>query len=236
MRPLTLGAPGDTLTVLALGAHCDDVEIGAGGTLLRLAEEVGGLRAHVVVLSSTADRAAEAQASARAFLAPAELDVTVHGLVDGRFPAQWGEVKSLLDELARAVSPDVVLAPHPRDAHQDHRVLGELVTTSFRDHLVLRYEIPKWDGDLGASRPTHYVPLDEPTARRKCELLRKHFPSQWGRDWFSDETFLGLARLRGMECRAPYAEAFSIDKALLSFTGSGTGTSTTSRRSRTTGV
>lgn len=216
MLPLPVTGADGGLEVLALGAHCDDVEIGAGGTLLRLAEDVPGLRLHVAVLTSTPARAAEAHASAKAFGAPAEVSTEVHALPDGRLPAHWGEVKDVLEDLAARTRPDVVLCPTRHDAHQDHALLGSLVTTAFRDHLVLRYEVPKWDGDLGATRPTCYVPLSPAQLDRKCTLLAECFPSQHGRDWFGDETFRALARLRGMECRAPYAEAFAADALVLS--------------------
>jgi len=203
------------LHVLAIGAHSDDVEIGAGGTLARIAAEVPGVRAQVVVLTSTPERAVEARSAAAALLASVEVSVEVHQLRDGRLPAQWDEVKDIFDNLARTAAPDLVFAPSPADAHQDHRLVGSMVHTAFRDHLVLHYELPKWDGDLGSSRPTHYVPLTDEGARAKCELLRAHFPSQHGRDWFLEETFLSLARLRGMECRSRYAEAFTVDKAVI---------------------
>ena len=218
MLELVLDA-GRPLTVLALGAHCDDVEIAAGGTLLRLAAEAAEVRAHVVVLSSTPDRARETEASVAAFLSGAATTTEIHDLPDGHVPAHWQRVKDIVDDLARTTSPDVILAPTVHDAHQDHALLGSLVTTAFRDHLVLRYEIPKWDGDLGAARPTHYVTLSEATARRKCALLAEHYPSQHGRDWWNEATFLALMRLRGVESRAAYAEAFAVDKALLSFAG-----------------
>jgi LmbE family N-acetylglucosaminyl deacetylase len=214
--PLQLGPGTGPLRVLALGAHPDDVEIGAGGTLLRLAGERTELHAHVSVLTSTPDRAAEARAAAGEFLAGAvELRVEVHDLGDGLLPAHWGEVKAVLETLATSTRPDVVLAPSPRDTHQDHRLIGELVRTSFRDHLVLHYEIPKWDGDLGATQATHYVPLTEEQVQRKCDLLRSCYGSQADHDWWDDATFRSLARLRGMECRAPYAEAFGLAKAVL---------------------
>lgn len=169
MGQLVLAA-GRPLTVLALGAHCDDVEIGAGGTLLRLAAEVAEVRAHVVVLTSTPERARESEASVAAFLSPAVTTVEVHDLPDGHTPAHWQRVKDIVDDLARTWSPDVILAPTVQDAHQDHALLGSLVTTAFRDHLVLRYEIPKWDGDLGAAGPTHYVrsATSRPDASARC--------------------------------------------------------------------
>lgn len=216
MLPLTLPTAAG-LTVLAVGAHCDDVEIGAGGTLLRLAAEVPGLRLHVVVLTSTPERAAEAAASAAAFAAPAVPTVEVHGLPDGRLPVTWGEAKEVLEDVASRVRPDLVLGPHPADAHQDHRVVAEILPTVLRDHLLLQYEIPKWDGDLGAGRPTHYMPLPDEVMARKSALLLEHFGSQAGRDWFEASTFEALARLRGLECRHRYAEAFSVPKSVVAF-------------------
>lgn len=158
-------------------------------------------------------REPEAYAAAAAF-APGGR-VVVADLPDGRLPAVWERVKDLLEKLARTVRPALVLAPQQSDAHQDHRLLAQLVPTVWRDELLLGYEIPKWDGDLG--RPSHYVPLTPELARRKWELLDGCYPSQRGRDWWDAETFLGLARLRGVECRSPYAEAFTVPKAVLTF-------------------
>jgi LmbE family N-acetylglucosaminyl deacetylase len=204
------------LSVLAIGAHPDDIEIGAGGTLLSLAESQPGLRARYVVLTGSPDRQAEARQAARAFLPAADLTVDVHDLPEGRLPSVWAAVKEVLEEVGRTCSPDVIVAPSSDDAHQDHRTIGEIVPTVFRDHLYLAYEIPKWDGDLG--RPSVYVPLSAELARRKVALLHQCFPSQRGRDWWDDEVFLGLARLRGVECRAPYAEAFACSKSAITFT------------------
>jgi LmbE family N-acetylglucosaminyl deacetylase len=200
--------------VLALGAHPDDIEIAAGGTLLGLAERHPGLHVRYVLMTGTQERQLEARAAARAFAPGAELEVELHDLPDGRLPAVWGQVKEILAVLARSVRPDVILAPSPGDAHQDHRTLGELVPTAFRDQLYLGYEVPKWDGDL--ARPNTYFPLSDEIARRKIELLDKSYPSQRGRDWWDEETFLALARLRGMECRARYAEAFTCAKLVIS--------------------
>jgi LmbE family N-acetylglucosaminyl deacetylase len=223
MLPLHLTAPqGRPLSVLAIGAHPDDIEIGAGGTLLSLAAGQPGLRAHYVVLTGTADRHREAQTAAGAFLPGAELTVELHDLPEGRFPAVWGQVKETLEQVAHSCAPDVVLAPSPEDAHQDHRTIGEIVPTVFRDRLYLAYEIPKWDGNFG--RPSVYVPLAADAAQRKVELLHKCFPSQRSRDWWDDEVFLGLARLRGMECRAPYAEAFRCEKSAIVLPVSAPGT------------
>lgn len=215
MLPLKLPAPADRpLTLLALGAHPDDIEIGAGGTLLELAAARPRLRARYVVLTGTADRHEEARNAVAAFLPAADRAVSLHALPEGRLPAMWGRVKDLLEETARSFAPDLILAPSCDDAHQDHRTIAEIVPTVFRDALYLAYEIPKWDGDM--ARPSTYLPLPVATVRRKVELLNKCFPSQHARDWWDDEIFLGLARLRGMECRAPYAEAFSCTKAVLS--------------------
>jgi LmbE family N-acetylglucosaminyl deacetylase len=206
----SLGRP---LSVLAVGAHPDDIEIGAGGMLLSLAENHPGLRACYVVLTGTEDRRLEARNAASAFLPAADLKIELFDLPEGRLPAAWDRVKEALERVARNCSPDLIVAPSRDDAHQDHRTIGEIVPTVFRDQLYLAYEIPKWDGDLG--RPCMYFPLSADMARRKVELLHKCFPSQRNRDWWDDEVFLGLARLRGMECRAPYAEAFTCTKSLI---------------------
>jgi LmbE family N-acetylglucosaminyl deacetylase len=211
---LSLGLPTGPLSVLAIGAHPDDIEIAAGGTLLSLAERHPGLRVRFVLMTGTSQRQQEARAAARAFLPGADLDVQLHDLPDGRLPAVWGQVKEVIEAQARSLSPDLVLAPSADDAHQDHRTVGELVPTAFRDHLCLGYEIPKWDGDL--TRPNTYFPLTDDIARRKVELLDKCYPSQRGRDWWDEETFLALARLRGVECRARYAEAFTCTKLVIS--------------------
>jgi LmbE family N-acetylglucosaminyl deacetylase len=212
MLPLNLAAPsGGPLSVLAIGAHPDDIEIGAGGLLLRLAE--GPLRVRYLVLTGTAERHQEARNAAHAFLPGADLSIELFDVPETRFPAVWERVKEILAETGRSFSPDLIIAPSSDDAHQDHRTIAELVPTVFRDHLYLAYEIPKWDGDMG--RPSVYVPLPAGTAQRKVELLHKCFPSQRNRDWWDDEVFLGLARLRGMECHARYAEAFRCAKSVI---------------------
>ncbi len=212
MLPLRLEPPaGRPLSVLAIGAHPDDVEIGAGGLLLQLPARP--LQVRYVLLTGTAERQAEARAAARAFLTGADLTMDLFQLPESRLPAAWTQVKEILEEVARSCSPDVIVAPSAGDAHQDHRVIGEILPTVFRDQLCLAYEIPKWDGDLG--RPSVYFPLSADVARRKVELLHKCFPSQRDHDWWDDEVFLGIARLRGMECRAPYAEAFSCAKSVI---------------------
>jgi LmbE family N-acetylglucosaminyl deacetylase len=209
--------PGRPLVVVAVGAHCDDIEIGAGATLAALAASSAGLRVIGSVLASTPERAAEARAALPDFAYPAPVELEVHTLPDGRLPEHWLAVKELLhdtrDRTEAYGGADLVLAPSAHDAHQDHRLVGELVPTVFRDQLILSYEILKWDGDLG--RPTVYVPLDEDAAQAKSTLLHKHFPSQQGHAWFDEQTFLALMRVRGVECHARYAEAFFAGKVVL---------------------
>ncbi len=212
MRTLEL-APGRALDMLVLGAHADDIEIGAGGTILRLLDEHPGSRVRWVVASATAERAAEARASAAAFAAAAaSLDVIVGDLPDGRFPAATSAVKDLLEPL-KAAPVDLIVAPHTGDAHQDHRTLAETVWQTFRDHLVVGYEIAKYDGDLG--RPNLYVSLDPAIVDRKVTLLDRHFPSQHDRTWWDHEAFTAILRLRGIEAQVRYAEAFHAPKVVL---------------------
>jgi LmbE family N-acetylglucosaminyl deacetylase len=216
--PLTLDmAAGAPRSVLVIGAHPDDIEIGAGGLLLGLARSRPQVR--YVVLTGTERRHAEARAAASEFLGATDLTVELHDLPEGRLPVVWGEVKDLLEDVARSVTPDLVIAPSAGDAHQDHRTIADLIPTVFRDQLYLGYEIPKWDGDI--ARPTVYYPVPDDDALRKVELLHKCYPSQHGRDWWDDEVFLGLARLRGMECRARYAEAFNCGKSVLALGAGG---------------
>lgn len=204
--------PNEVRNVAVIGAHCDDIEIGAGGLLLALAP--GKPRVHYVVCAGSPQRHAEAVAASHAFLPGAELSFGLHDLPDGRLPGHWAQVKQIIEEAATVMpDADLVISPWHGDAHQDHRLLGELVPTAFRSALHLQYEIPKWDGDLG--RPNLYVPLTSAQARRKVELINKSFPSQQGRDWWGDETFLSLMKLRGIECRSPYAEAFHVAKIVL---------------------
>jgi LmbE family N-acetylglucosaminyl deacetylase len=202
-------------SLVAVGAHPDDIEIAAGGLLLALAAGSPGVRVHYVLCSGSAERQAEARAAAAAFLPGAEISFALHHLPDGRLPAHWDAVKEILHQAAGVLAPDLVICPATNDAHQDHRLLAEQTPTVFRDQLVLHYEIPKWDGDL--ARRNVYVPLPDDLARRKVELLHASFPSQKARDWWDDEVFLGLARLRGMECRSRYAEAFDCTKAAVRF-------------------
>ncbi|WP_029430341.1 PIG-L deacetylase family protein [Blastococcus sp. URHD0036] len=205
-----LAPPGVPLHLLCVGAHPDDIEIGCGGTLLGLAGRpattVTGL-----VLTGTVDRRKEAEDALPQFFPGAS--VRVLDLPDGRLPAHWDAVKDALEEAADEWRPTIVMAPRADDAHQDHRLLGGLVSTVWRDALILHYEIPKWDGDLRT--PNVYVPLTDDVARRKVELLHRCFPSQVHRDWWDDELFTGLLRIRGVESRTRYAEGFSSAKLVL---------------------
>lgn len=210
MIGLTL-PPGE-LRLLCVGAHPDDIEIGCGGALLTLAK-TRAVQATALVLTGEGARREEALGATALFLPGADADVRVADLPDGRLPAHWDAVKQTLEDTAQHVNPDLIFTPRADDAHQDHRLVAELVPTVWRDALVLGYEIPKWDGDLG--KVTHYLPLSTDDATRKCELLDTCFPSQTHRGWWSHATFLGLMRLRGIECRHDYAEGFTVSKAVL---------------------
>ena len=204
--------------VAALGAHCDDIAIGAGATLLAICSTNPGLRVDVLVLSGGGtEREDEEKAALASFCPGADLRVTVLKLPDGRLPAHWEAAKAALEDLRAHVSPDLLLAPNRFDAHQDHRGLAELTPTAFRDHLILGYEIVKWDGDLG--RPNAYQALDAALLEAKVELLQTHYPSQRHRPWYDRESFLGLSRIRGIECGARYAEAFHVNKIALDLSG-----------------
>lgn len=216
MKPLAIVRPGERLEVLCLGAHSDDIEIGAGATILGWIGAGVKLEATWCVVSAAGRRREEACSSAASFLEGAsDRRLELWDFEDSLFPAQTRDIKARLIELRRHVSPDLVLTHRSDDAHQDHRVVCELTWNLFRDHLILEYEIPKWDGDL--SRPNVYVPASVRTLDRKIEMLQAHFGTQRSKDWFDEATFRGLARLRGMECRAPdgLAEAFGLRKVTL---------------------
>jgi LmbE family N-acetylglucosaminyl deacetylase len=205
--------PPGPLRIVCLGAHPDDIEIGCGGTLLALAG-TRDINAIFVVATGSGTRHHEAVKAASLFLPGAEPEVRVMGLRDGFLPTHWGAVKETLEQVSSSMIADVVFAPRPDDAHQDHRLMAELAPTVWRDSLMLHYEIPKWDGDLG--KVGHYVSLEPEIAHRKVQLLHVSFPSQASRDWWDDETFISLMRIRGIECRSRYAEGFLVSKAKLS--------------------
>lgn len=204
------------LTVLCLGAHSDDLEIGCGGTILRLAEEYSRLAVTWVVFSADDNREPEARLSAGAFLEKAYSSrIVVEQFRDGFFPSLAGVLKERFEGLKREVDPDVIFTHFREDAHQDHRVICELTWNTWRDHAILEYEIPKYDGDLG--RPNFYVALEESIARKKASLILRHFESQAAKPWFSEDTFLALMRLRAVESRAPgrFAEAYHCRKIVI---------------------
>lgn len=203
------------LRILCLGSHSDDIEIGCGGTILRLAEQYPGATFHWVVFSATDVRAEEAQRAASLFTSSGRLEgPVIKTFKDGFLPFAGSEVKAVFEEL-KDISPDVIFTHNRKDAHQDHRLIADLTWNTFRDHLILEYEIPKYDGDLG--QPTFFVPLKTETYQHKIRLIMETFQSQRSKHWFQQETFLSLMRLRGMECNAPsgYAEAFYCRKLVL---------------------
>lgn len=206
----------DRLHLLCLGAHSDDIEIGCAGAVLRWLAEVPQLHVTWVVLSAPGVRADEARRSAEALLAgAASVEVVVGDFTDAHFPSETARLKTFLSDIARRTTADLVLTHRLEDRHQDHRTVGELTWQTWRDHLILEYEIPKYEGDLG--QPNVYVPLPADTAQRKVQHLMAHFGTQRSKGWFAEATFQGLMALRGIECRAPsgQAEAFHARKVAL---------------------
>jgi len=205
------------LQVLCVGAHSDDIEIGCGGTVLKLIRDhQGDVAVRWVVLSSSAEREAEAGASAVAFLQDAnQKEISFGKFEDSFFPYQGREIKDYMHQLSREFSPDVIFTHYGKDLHQDHRLVSELSWNAFRDHWILEYEIPKYDGDLGA--PNVFVPLDESICQSKIGFLLNHFKSQKARAWFTEDAFRSIQRLRGIECNSAsgYAEAFYSRKIVL---------------------
>ena len=206
----------DRLHLLCLGAHSDDIEIGCAGAVLRWLAEVPQLHVTWVVLSAPGVRADEARRSAETLLAgAASVEVVVGDFTDAHFPSETARLKTFLSDIARRTTADLVLTHRLEDRHQDHRTVGELTWQTWRDHLILEYEIPKYEGDLG--QPNVYVPLPADTAQRKVRHLMAHFGTQRSKGWFTEATFQGLMALRGIECRAPsgQAEAFHARKVVL---------------------
>jgi LmbE family N-acetylglucosaminyl deacetylase len=209
------GSAGGELKVLCLGSHSDDIEIGCGGIILRLAEQYPNCRFHWVVFSAVGIRKTEAQSAAQLFSGNSRLqDLLLQSFEDGFMPFVGAEIKKVFEQL-KAVSPDLILTHNRRDAHQDHRLIAELTWNTFRDHLILEYEIPKYDGDMG--QPNVFVPLESEQYQRKVRYIMDTFQSQRAKHWFREETFLALMRLRGMECNSPtgYAEAFYSRKLVV---------------------
>jgi LmbE family N-acetylglucosaminyl deacetylase len=202
--------------LLFIGAHCDDIEIGCGGTAMELLQRYPRAEIHWVVMSSGAQREREARRSAGMLLRGARSPrLQIHGFRNSFFPSEAAAIKECFEALKQSVSPDVIFSHHRDDLHQDHRIVGELTWNTFRNHMILEYEVPKYDGGLGS--PAVLVPLKAATARRKVSVLMQAFATQQSKQWFSPETFNALMRLRGIECNSPsgYAEAFYARKLVL---------------------
>ena len=219
MLPLGFGRgsrPDGGLTVLCLGAHSDDIEIGCGGTLLRLLSEADNVDVHWVVFSSGAERDREARESACLFLQGARRsEVIVENFRNGYFPFVGADIKDFFEQRLKPIAPDVIFTHYRTDRHQDHRVISDLTWNTFRNHLILEYEIPKFDGDLGT--PNFFVGVDEAACDEKVRHLMTVFGTQRDKHWFTEDTFRGLMRLRGIESCSPcrYAEAFYARKIAL---------------------
>jgi len=208
------GGPERALKVLCLGCHSDDIEIGCGGAVLRLSEQYPNCEFHWVVFNALGVREGEARKAAGMFAGAKLRGPHLHKFRDGFMPWVGSEVKAIFEEL-KATSPDVVFTHYGKDAHQDHRLISELTWNTFRNHLILEYEIPKWDGDMG--RPNVFIPLSQEMAEKKAKNIVEAFVSQQPKHWFEQSTFLALMRLRGMECNAPsgYADGFYSRKLVL---------------------
>jgi len=217
MKNLILGGTASQpQKVLCLGCHSDDIEIGCGGTILRLIKDNPWVKFHWVVFSAIGARKSEAQRAAELFAGPEHLEqINLMEYPDGFMPFVGAEVKARFEELKKKVSPDLILTHQRSDAHQDHRLISELTWNTFRDHLILEYEIPKYDGDMG--RPSVFVPIDSEICQIKIRNLLEAFQTQRSKAWFEESTFQSLMRLRGMECNAQsgYAEAFYCRKITL---------------------
>jgi len=199
--------------VLCLGAHSDDIEIGAGGTLAKLIAARPDLSIRWVVFSAPGKRTEEAQSSANAYLANVpDKKIHIGEFRESFFPSEWPKIKEWFEEIRKSFDPDLVFTHFRDDRHQDHRVLSDMAWNTFRNHQILEYEIPKYDGDLGI--PNVFVELDEPQAKDKARLLMQHFGTQHNKHWFSEDLFLSMLRIRGIESGTRYAEAFHARKIL----------------------
>jgi len=214
MRKLSIFASQGARRVLCLGAHADDIEIGCGGTILRLAAERRDLEVRWVVFSSNPVRAAEARASAAAFLEGVKSTVVVRDYRDGYLPYSGPAIKDEFEAIKKEFVPDLIFTHQRHDLHQDHRLVSDLTWNTWRNHFILEYEIPKFDGDFGT--PNFFSPLSAETLERKIALVVRHFATQAGKQWFAPDLFRAVARIRGMECVAPesLAEAFYCRKAV----------------------
>ena len=211
---IALDLPENAKKILCLGAHADDIEIGCGGTLLKWRAERPGLKVRWVVFTAHGKRAGEARASAKALLGAAAEKIVVKQFRTSFLPFEGVKVKEFFEKVKESYEPDIVFTHYRDDRHQDHRLLSDLTWNTFRNHLVLEYEIPKYDGDLRS--PNFFVRLDDNLSQRKAAHLCRYFQTQGNKHWFSEETFFALMRLRGMECASRYAEAFYCRKAICS--------------------
>lgn len=208
LTPVTLNS------VAVIGAHCDDIAIGAGATLMEIVRDKPDVVVHALVLTGGGTEREIEEKNAFAAICPStDVPLTVADLPDGRLPDQWERAKEHIAEFRHECRPDMVFGPQRNDYHQDHRLVAELIPTEFRDHLVLGYEILKWESDL--PNPTLFLPISDATARHKTRMLTQCYPSQSRHDWFDKDVVLGLMRIRGVQCRARYAEAFTVEKAVL---------------------
>lgn len=205
-------SPG--LHLLFIGAHCDDIEIGCGGTILRLIREYPISRVTWVVLCSNPVREAEARNCAEEFLRDVESkEIIIRDFRDGFLSQRYSDVKDFFESLKEGPNPDIIFTHYQHDLHQDHRLLSELTWNTFRNHFILEYEIPKYDGDLG--NPPCFIKLDENDVNQKVKNLMECYASQRSKHWFDDDTFLSILRLRGMQSASKYAEAFYCRKMVV---------------------
>lgn len=211
-------SPGPIKSIAVVGAHCDDIAIGLGATLLMLSAEHPDVVVNALVLTGAGtEREVEEKNAFAALCGTSEVRLTIAGLPDGQLPRHWSEVKARIADFRRTCEPDLVFGPQRHDWHQDHHLLAELIPTEFRDHLIFGYEILKWESDLPYT--TAYRPVPADIAKAKVRILDECYQSQRSRDWFDEETFLGLMRIRGVQCHSRYAEAFVAEKAVLDFGG-----------------
>lgn len=204
------------LKILCLGAHSDDIEIGCGGSILRLIDENPNAVVDWIVLAANDERASEARASAQTFLADAkQKNIVVRSFRDSFFPYTGAEVKEYFEQIKKELDPDIIFTHYRYDLHQDHRLVCELTWNTFRHHLILEYEVIKYDGDLGS--PNFFIPLDQKTCRRKIDIIFRYFKTQGSRSWFTEDVFFSMMRIRGVECNAlyRYAEAFYCRKVIV---------------------
>ncbi|HXZ80156.1 MAG TPA: PIG-L deacetylase family protein [Terriglobales bacterium] len=216
MLKLSLGSQNQPLRLLCIGAHSDDLEIGCGGTVLQWLDTFKQVEVAWVVFSAPGQREAEARVSANALLKNAKrVNLVLRNFRDGHFPAHFSEIKELFEEIKASESPDIILTPRLEDRHQDHRLIAEITWQTFRNHLILEYEIPKYEGDLG--QPNFFVLLSSKVCKRKLKHLMKHFGSQRAKAWFTEDTFTSILRLRGLESNAAekFAEAFYCRKLVI---------------------